>query len=527
MPKHDMDSSLTDTRIADLLFEMCARGIKVRAENNQLHYFAEPGAFTTADRTALLLHKKRIVSFLERSTVLDPISAPLLPRRSSLNVVPLLPFQQWHWHISSGTSGGRSTIAIRINKIDVTAMRRTFQDLCGRHESLRTRVVFVSGEPRLEILETPRTVLQPIALTCTSVPERETEARGIIESLASESIDLSRDLLFDAKLIEVGDQDSILVVRAHSLIFDAASWTILWRDIGLIYTSHVRGSAVPLPKILQPGDLAVWHEQSESRWARKHSSYWQNRLSGTERIDLFPTNGGGLLRSTPTAFTVAVQNVCTALCAFAQQRKTSLGMVVLTIWIASIMRWCRRSDVVVSYLTTGRFHADLENSIGLFMCQLFLRIQLQKTDTLDGLLTNVVEEYDRAYQNHDFGRVIARDQNANFALNPNFYWVPKFFSLSPAEALKKAISGASVRPFDFTPPALCNIDWSREDLGFALRQSDDDIRGAMFGPTFIARERFERFSGNLQVFASTLIRTPHVHVTEVPCCADPVRTDLR
>jgi len=518
-----MGNHLSEYRVTDVVFEMRCRGIKLWTENDQLHYQADSGALTPEDKKKLLSYKSEIIAFLKNCLASD--ATPLSSRPSSCNMVPLAPFQRWVWRNWCGPDSGRSVIATRITgRINIELLRRSFTEIVCRHEALRTGVVFVSGMMQQEIREKPVTVLQSVECPGASVPERERKAKELVEELANEKFDFSRDLLFDAKVIELDDQNWILIMRIHALISDATSRKILWREIWQIYMSYLRGQPVSLPKILQPGDVAVWHEVSNAEWTRKHGEYWETRLAGAERLRLFPitevaNTANGRIESLTWEFGLEVTRDLRVL---SRQTQTSLGMVVLAIWIASIMRWCKKKDVVVSFQTTGRLHVETENTIGSFICPLFLRLELQRSDTFHDFLIRVIGEYDSACRNYDFGRLIARSPEADFSRNPCLNWGPKGFYQDAMSALNEAnqcgiADPVCLRPFEFSEPLSRDNRKSNWEPRFALVEVDNDIKGLMLRSATVSAKHCEKFADDLCRFAGSIARKPLTRVLEASC----------
>jgi hypothetical protein len=99
--------------------------------------------------------------------------------------------------------------------LDVAALRRSFAEIVGRHESLRTTFAAEDG--------TPVQIVNPSAaseLTMTTVSGDE-ELASRIAAEAGRPFDLARGPLFRAELLQRAADDYVLVLNVHHIVSDS------------------------------------------------------------------------------------------------------------------------------------------------------------------------------------------------------------------------------------------------------------------------------------------------------------------
>jgi hypothetical protein len=498
--------------IADALFAMRLKGARLWLEGDQLRYRAAHGVMSASDILRLRKVKPDVVSFF-RQTSAGFSEPPLAPRRNA-EVLPLTPYQEWRYRMYHPRGmDTRATSSVRFTgTLNIDALRRAFAELVQAHEALRMIVTASNGAMQQRINEPEK---EPLEVRDASGAETlEAEARELISILASEIVDLSVGPLFKAVLLRTAGSTHILVISVHSICWDGVSAAIFWRDVWKLYSSFSAGRGEPTRHAaIQPADYALWHKQTDALWRERHQSYWAEKLSGAERVRLFG-NAERVVDPDGSTSTTALEfdeRVTAELRALSLQERTSLGMVVLTGFIALLMRWCDKTDLVVSIHTTGRLHAAVENTIGRFQCPLFLRAQLTGEDTFMDLLQRVTDEYSAAYEHHDVGRVLTHEPAKDLAMNPNFNWIPREMIWNPTNA------AFDVQPFEGQYSGLRDIEWDGEPQ-FVMSETDHGLTGAIAYKTKrIAPADLHRLKRNFQQFLQTLAKKPNSRVMSAPC----------
>src|SRR5262249_18622029 len=122
--------------------------------------------------------------------------------------------------------------------------------------------------------------------------EREAEAQrlGIVE--ARKSFDLSQGPLLRAKLLRLSDDEHILLLTLHHIVFDGWSMGVFYRELSVLYEAFSNGRASPLLDLpIQYADFALWQRQwLQGEVLERQLSYWKKQLEGIPTVIKLPTD---------------------------------------------------------------------------------------------------------------------------------------------------------------------------------------------------------------------------------------------
>jgi hypothetical protein len=407
-------------------------------------------------------------------------------------------------------------------RLNLHCLQEGLSEIVRRHESLRTRIVSVRGNPTQHVDSTGSFELQFVELAELPEEERNLEERRQVEQLIYEPFFISQGPLFAARLLRLERDTHLLILAMDHMISDGASVGILLRDLSALYSEFAGSPYCRLPAIpIQLADYAVWQQRTHGSWIEKHGFYWKQRLAGARRAQMFATSGattpahtGWLMLQTRFA-----EHLCLGLRQAGHQNQTTVAMCTLAAYVASLFRWYERNDLVIPFLTTGRVYPEITSTVGPFGHPLYLRLELLESDNFLDLLTRVTEEYATAYQHDDSCAISALLPTPEFSGNPAFSWnTPEFGMLQPdfnqlASAEQRIIAEQLECPITVRD----DMDWDCEprlDLSETKRGITGTIKCRTDRFTLSTLQRFER---NLCVFIQTLIKEPRARIKTVRC----------
>jgi hypothetical protein len=517
----DSSQSLTlQNELAEIVGHVRRKGVRLWAENGQLHYRAPKGALTPKEMQLLKGSTRQIAALLERdaegqgSTGAESHPAP--------HICPLSFSQAAHWNLYE-LSGRRSlrqlASATRLQgRLNITALRMSLAEVVRHHEALRTRIVMCNGAPAQEILPTVDCELKVEDLTTLSERFQKVEINRIIEYLILKPIDVAVAPLFVVRLLRLCQDEHVLIVAMEHMISDAFSLGILLRDLFTAYIQAVKGNPISLPPVqVQFSDYAVWQRSAQTSWIEKHGKYWNERLKGFQRLrfpvdDFLPTSPclgwGGVRLQIDESLKAELSQWC-------RLRQTTLVMGVFTAYVGLLLRWCNVSEALIQYQTDGRFSPKLLNTIGYFASVLYLRIKLLESDRFVDLLNQVINEFFKAYEHADSSYVEAQIPRPDFTRNSSFNWVPQSQQAESLEFVgsENAIVTSAV---SFENSMLRNVERDTEPM-VLLYDADRGVAGSIYFPqNRFSAATIERFGRNFQKFIGTLLRQPEGRVTAIP-----------
>jgi Condensation domain len=453
---------------------------------------------------------------------------PLAPRPRSATV-GLTFTQQWIWHgleLSHSASMRIVAAAVRLSgRLNVECLRLTILEVTRRHEALRTRIAVVDGLPTQQVEETGHLELETVDLSGLPKDERDTAARRVAEQFLYKPTIVAAEPLFATMLVKLDERAHVLVLAMDHLISDGASKGILLRETLAIYAAFAQGISHALPAIpVQFPDFAVWQQNTRRRWNEKHGGYWNERLAGAQRLRLLAADphaegGGAKWRVLRIQFDA---NLSGGLRELSGGEEANLAMTALTAYIALILRWSDQTDCVVQFMTAGRLHPEVKNTIGFFAAPLFLRVGLQQDDTLLDLLRRIAREYRAAREHNDCGAIAARRPAPSFGCNPQFNWHRPDFDLRAEPREQDREDDGLLRTTQYDLPVTMRDGMElNQDFGLRLRDTPDGIVGAIvYRADRVAVSTVERFSRNLCLFAQALAKTPDARVTSLSCAPE-------
>ncbi|MET9394537.1 MupA/Atu3671 family FMN-dependent luciferase-like monooxygenase [Streptomyces sp. NPDC006624] len=338
-----------------------------------------------------------------RSTPAVPRSTPAVPRSTPADA-PLSPGQERIWFLERllpGRTAYNEVKAIRLDgPLDVPALRTALRGLVARHEALRTVFREVGGEPRQVV----RAEAEPDVEVVDATGARGTALRDVLAAESARRFDLANGPLFVTRLVRTGETEHVLVLSLHHIVVDAASATVLARDLSALYREARDGTPHGLPALTRSyADHAREQAASaHSREAEEDLAYWRRTLGGDLPVLALPTDRPRPATMTShgkALFHTLDPELSAKLREMSRTRRSTLFMTLLAGYAAALHRITGRTDIIVGTPVSDRpEHA--EHLVGFFVNTLALRFDLSGdpafSTLLDRVRTVALDAYDHA-----------------------------------------------------------------------------------------------------------------------------------
>ena len=360
--------------------------------------------------------------------------------------------------------------------LDHDALARALNEIVRRHDALRSRFELRGREP-VQVVREEMPLALPVAdLRHLDPPRRQAEAQRRLDALSEQSFDLERDPLLRAELVRTGDDEHVLDVCVHHIVFDAWSARLFVRELDLLYRAFVADAPSPLPELpLQYGDFARWQRRwLESGPGKRQLGYWRTRLADAPRTLELPTDRprppvrrhrGSLRR-----FELEPELTAT-LRAFSSSHGVTPFTTLLATFHALLGQWAGTDDVCVAIPVANRSDPLLESLVGFFVNTLVVRASLGGSLSFAELLRHVQTATLEAFANQD----------APFPLVVRELSVPRDASRAPLAQVMLSLDDTSSR---FRDPPGVELDTppldqgtARFDLILGLRERPDRFDG--------------------------------------------------
>jgi len=336
------------------------------------------------------------------------IEVPWIERLPQREDLPLSFAQQRLWfmyQLEPGSTAYNLPVSAHFSgRLELSALKRALSEIVRRHEVLRT-VFSGAGERAVQVVTEARPFDLPLVdLAELSAAARERAAGALADQHAAVVFDLRRGPLLHAQLVRLAPEEHLVLFAMHHIASDAWSFSILLRELGVLYEAFSKGEASPLPELtVQYADFSAW----QRNWLRgkvleSQLSYWKQKLAGLPTVQLplaRPRRGGpGRLDS---AATVLPQELVAAIKDLCRREGTTLFMALTAAFLILLRRVSGQEDLVIGTDVAGRNRLETEGLIGLFVNQLVLRTDLSGNPSFREVLARVRETMLGAYVHQD------------------------------------------------------------------------------------------------------------------------------
>jgi amino acid adenylation domain-containing protein len=399
-------------QVVSLMLRLQHEGCRIWAEDDKLRIRAGKNALTAELKQEIQNNKADILAFLKAAKK-QVVATESIPKLSPDSPKLLSFAQQRLWllaQLQGSSTAYNMPIALQLNgDLNIDALRSSLAYLLNRHESLRMYFPTVSGEPQIALLN-----LEEIAvLTLQDCREEAGEKflqcpniQDLINAHAQEPFDLNTGPLFKAKLLQLHDHKSVLLINMHHIISDGWSMGVFLRELRQAYTAYSQGNTpnlAPLP--IQYSDYAAWQRQwLQGEILEKQINYWKNQLGDASPLLELPTDyprpaqqsyrGDRYIYSLSPELTTAVN-------AFSQQQGVSLYMTLLATLSILLSRYSRQNDLCIGSPIANRTHSQTEGLIGFFVNTLVMRQQIKPHQSFIEFLQQTRQTCLDAYAHQD------------------------------------------------------------------------------------------------------------------------------
>nr|AGS49857.1 long-chain-fatty-acid--CoA ligase [uncultured bacterium esnapd17] len=266
--------------------------------------------------------------------------------------------------------------------VDTDALQRALCRLAERHEVLRTTFE-ERGDGAVQVvherMDPPLTVEDP--------DDAEAAATAFIVA----PFDLRSGPLVRAGLFRVAAGEHLFVLVQHHIVSDYWSLGVLLGDLGALYAVETGAAQdAPPPPELHYADFAYWQRQTlVGDRLQADLDFWRRSLEGApELLDLPTDRRRAPIRTTRGRFHHVSfdPELVEQARDLARTEQTTLHVVFLTAYIATLSRHVQQDDVVVGVPVAGRSRPELQDMIGYFLNWLPIRVHVGDRPTFGELL---------------------------------------------------------------------------------------------------------------------------------------------
>ncbi|MDM9382031.1 amino acid adenylation domain-containing protein [Chlorogloeopsis sp. ULAP01] len=446
------------------------------------------------------------------------VDLPLLPMALDKDI-PMSFAQARLWFLEQlqpGNSLYNIAAAIHIQgRLNVVALKQSFDEILRRHEALRTNFTVVDGQLIQVITQNLSQTLPIVDLQKLPEPEREIQVQQLAIKEAQQPFALERDPLLRTTLLWLDDEEYVLLLTMHHIVSDGWSIGVLFQEIAVLYEAFCTGKPSPLPEpSIQYADFAVWQRQwLQGEVLEALLFYWKQHLSGSLPVLELPTDRP---RPAVPTFQGSIQSLVLPklltekLKLLSHKEGVTLFITLLTVFKILLYHYTGLDDILVGSPIANRNRTEIEGLIGFFTNTLVLRTDLSGNPSFRELLSRVREVTLGAYDHQDLPleKLEEELQPERYIKRVPLFQVMFVFQNTPKPFLE--FSGLTLKQIEVDSGIV------KRDLTLDLSEEPEGLNGSfeynsdLFNPATIAR-----MARYFQTLLKNIVTNPDLHLSEL------------
>ncbi|MCA2929243.1 MAG: non-ribosomal peptide synthase/polyketide synthase [Microcystis sp. M018S1] len=442
---------------------------------------------------------------------------PILPRTKDTEL-PLSFAQQRLWFLdqlqpNSALYNIPMVLHFRGN-LNQKALEQSLQEICDRHEVLRTNFVTIGGQPT-QVIQTTRETISVVDLQDLPIHEQEEKTQQLKQKQATQPFDLAKESLIRITLVVLSETEHLLLVCMHHIISDGWSIEVLIHELTSLYNAYTQNqpaNLAPLP--IQYADFAVWQKQwLQGDVLQSQLNYWQNQLTAAPPLLSLPTDhprpAVQSFVGTQQEFSLSPK-LSQALTELSHQQGVTLFMTLLAAFDALLYRYTGSGDILVGTPIANRNRSEIEGLIGFFVNTLVMRTDLSDNPSFSQLLTRVREVTMDAYAHQDlpFEMLVEALQPERDLSHTPLFQVAFVLQNTPKSEI--AMTGLTVTDL---PPENTTAKF---DLTLAMVNTDDGLKGVWeYNTDLFESSTIERLSGHFINLLEGIAANPQARISQL------------
>ncbi|MCZ8118403.1 MAG: amino acid adenylation domain-containing protein [Microcystis sp. LE18-22.4A] len=453
---------------------------------------------------------------------------PILPRDKAAEL-PLSFAQTRLWFLAefeSNSSFYNIPLALRLEgNLNSEILIQSLEEICDRHEALRTNFITVDGIPT-QVVQARTWTVTVVDLQHLSGSEQAIASQELAQNQAVQPFDLAGEPLIRITLVVLSETEHLLLVCMHHIVSDGWSMGVFLQELTALYNAYIQGLSSPLnPLSIQYGDFTLWQRQwLQGEVLQQQLDYWQKQLAGAPALLSLPTDrprpnqqsfAGGHL---PFSLSWELTEKLTQL---TQEQGVTLFMTLLTAYAVLLYRYTEQEDILIGTPIANRNRSEIEGLIGFFVNTLVLRIDLSGKPNFNQLLGRVREMAMDAYAHQDlpFEMLVEVLQPERDLSHAPLFQVDFLLQNSPPSPLE--LTGLTATPL------TTENDTAKFDLTLAMENTGAELKGVWeYNTDLFDRSTIERLTGNFITLLEALVVNPQQPIFQLPLLTEVEAKEL-
>ncbi|MEH1772068.1 amino acid adenylation domain-containing protein [Nostoc sp.] len=428
----------------------------------------------------------------------------------------------------TGTSAtyNMSTALQLDGKLNIEALRASFDYLLDRHAILRTYFPALAGEAQVVVqnLEDIEVLAMPAA-GCAYVnlrsldPQTQAETgQQLANTHAQEPFDLNTGPLFKAKLLQLSEQKNVLLINMHHIISDGWSMGVFKREWEQAFAAFAAGYAPNLPPLpIQYSDYAAWQRSwLQGEILETQENYWKRQLGDAPRFLDLPTDHPRPAQQSYQGGREEYRlshELTQKLKAISQQHGVSLFMTLLTAFSILLSRYSRQEDLCIGSAIANRTHSNTESLIGFFVNTLVLRSKIKPEQSFSELLQQTRQTCLDAYAHQDipFEYLVEQLQPERSLSHNPLFQVMMVLQNTQEAGKNVSLPGIDIQYLEQSLP------FAKFDLTLDFCERGDQLHCMWeYATDLFEAETIQRMAGHFEILLEAIIQNSQQPISTLP-----------
>lgn len=471
----------------------------------------------SSEQKAIILKRLEQKKNLE----LDKNNIPKIERSNDTAIISFAQQRLWFLEQLEGPSPTYNIpLSLRLlGQINKPVLTDCFNEIIKRHETLRTNFINIDGEPR-------QVIVKEHSINIDNIKVDKNNYKEITEKESHQPFDLTHGPLIRVKLLEMTENEHILLIIVHHIIYDGWSTGVLISELSELYNAFINNKKSPLKDLkIQYTDFAAWQRKKlHSETLEKLVNYWKKQLVGISPLLELPTDyprpaiqsnkGNVLIFYIEEEVIVQLEN-------YSKNENVTLFMTMLAAFYILLFKYSKQNDIAIGTAIANRNHRDLEDLIGFFVNTLVLRIIIDDKNQFREFLQCVKNITLDAYTHQDlpFEELVKIIQpERSLAHSPLFQVM---FELQNTPNAEITLKDLNITPIEY------DVHVAKFDLTFTLEKHNKGMRGLIeFNTDLFTMPTIERFVNHYKNILNKILVNSEVPIADISVMSEQEQADI-
>ena len=397
-----------------------------------------------------------------------------ISKRRNAETYPLSYAQERMWftsQISPDSAAYNIPLAMKIvGKIDENRLRNAFNGVVRKHEVLRANFFTENGSPVQQISPFEPVNIRVIPVMADSLGDQEGQLKNLVNEQAGTPISLESDFLFNINLYKLSEEDHVLLIVLHHIIFDGWSTGVLMKEIFDMYNNDVNEELQ-----IQYADYAQWQiDKFENGKYEKHLEYWKNKLESPSQNLQLPYDNK---RDRSQAFKGDIQRfvlnkrIVSDLKSMSKKERVSPFSILLSAYYLFLYKYTNQKDITLGIPIANRQYIEIESLIGCVANTIPLKVEIDTMKSLNNFIkeVNTTAQEAQDFQELPFDKLVDELRvDRSLDSNPIFQSMFVFLHQHSPDV---ELDGCTFTPYEVETKT------SKLDLSLSIMEKSDTIEG--------------------------------------------------